>query len=83
MSGGSLFAGEKATTQDREIIMTGRINRSNQIVDKQGRIFGIYDNKEGREMAVHVGMKVYVKGALLESEAQKWIRVSIFEVIKE
>ena len=83
MSGAALSAEKKATEQEPEIIMTGRINNSNQIIDKWGRIFGIYDTKEGREMAIHVGMKVYVKGAIQESEGQKWIRVSVFEIIKE
>ena len=34
-------------------------------------------------MALHVGMKVYVKGTIQESEGQKWIRVSVFEILKE
>ena len=83
MSGADLSAGKKAVKQEQEIIMTGRIHNSNQIVDKWGRIFGIYDTKEGREMAIHVGMKVYVKGTIKESQGQKWIRVSFFEIIKE
>ena len=83
MSGAALSAGKKAVKQEQEIIMTGRINNSNQIIDKWGRIFGIYDTKEGREMAIHVGMKVYVKGTIKESQGQKWIRVSFFEIIKE
>jgi hypothetical protein len=83
MSGAALSAEKKGKEQEQEIIMTGRINNSNQIIDKWGQIFGIYDTKEGREMAIHVGMKVYVKGAIQESEGQKWIRVSFFEIIKE
>ncbi|MBW1969746.1 MAG: hypothetical protein JRF45_04080 [Deltaproteobacteria bacterium] len=83
MSGATLSAEKKGKEQEQEIIMTGRINNSNQIIDKWGQIFGIYDTKEGREMAIHVGMKVYVKGAIQESEGQKWIRVSFFEIIKE
>ena len=83
MSGAALSVEKRATEQEQEIIMTGRINNSNQIIDKWGRIFGIYNTKEGREMAIHVGMKVYVKGAIQEREGQKWIRVSVFEIIKE
>ncbi len=83
MSGVALSAEKKAAAQEQVIIMTGRINNSNQIIDKQGRIFGIDDTKEGREMAIHVGMKVYVKGTIQENEEQKWIRVSVFEIIKE
>ncbi|MBW2240282.1 MAG: hypothetical protein JRF39_14965 [Deltaproteobacteria bacterium] len=83
MSGAALSAEEKATEQEQEIIMTGRINNSNQIIDKWGGIFGIYDTKKGREMAIYVGMKVYVKGAIKEGQGQKWIRVSFFEIIKE
>ena len=83
MSGAALSAEKKATEQEQEIIMTGTINNSNQIIDKWGRIFGIDETKEGRELAIHVGMKVYVKGAILKSEGQKLIRVSVFEIIKE
>ena len=83
MSGTVLSAEKKVPKDEQEIIMTGRIQNSNQIVDKWGGILGIYDTKEGREMAIHVGMKVYVKGVIQESEGKKWIRVSVFEIIKE
>ena len=83
MSGAALSAEKKDAEQEQEIIMTGTINNSNQIIDKWERIFGIDDTKEGRELAIHVGMKVYVKGAILKSEGQKLIRVSVFEIIKE
>ena len=69
------------TDQEQEIMMIGLINNSNQIIDNKGQIFDI-DNKKGRELAIHVNMKVYVKGTIKESVGQKRIKVSIFEIIK-
>jgi hypothetical protein len=77
------LSGEKnVTDQEQEIMMIGLINNSNQIIDNKGQIFDIDDNKEGRELAIHVGMQVYVKGTIKESLGQKRIKVSIFEIIK-
>jgi len=81
MSGVALSAEKKAAEQ--EIMITGTIDDANQLVDKEGQIFSIADTKEGKELASRVGQKVQVKGTVLESEGQKQIKVSAYEVIKE
>jgi hypothetical protein len=75
---------EKATAmQDQEVLITGTINNANQIVDKDGQIFNVADTEEGKELLTHVGMKVQVKGTVLESEGKKEISVSAYEIIKK
>jgi hypothetical protein len=81
ISGVALSAEKKAAEQ--EIMITGTIDDANQLVDKEGQIFSIADTKEGNELVTHVGKKVQVKGTVLESEGQKLIKVSAYEVIKE
>jgi len=81
---GVAFSAEKgAAMQDQELMMTGTINNANQIVDKDGQIFDVADTQEGKELVIYVGMKVQVKGTVLESEGKKQISVSAYEIIKE
>ena len=81
MSGVALSAEKKAAEQ--EIMITGTINDTNQLVDKDGQAFGVADNEQGKELLTHVGEVVEVKGTVMESEGQKQIDVSAYKVIKE
>ena len=81
MSGVALSAEKKAAEQ--EIMITGTINDTNQLVDKDGQAFGVADNEQGNELLTHVGEKVEVKGTVMESEGQKQIDVSTYKVIKK
>lgn len=72
-----------AAMQDQEMMITGTINNANQIVDKDGQIFDVADTLEGKELLTHVGMKVQVKGTVLESEGKKQISVSAYEIMKK
>lgn len=75
---------EKASAmQNQELMITGTINNANQIVDKDGQIFQVADTKEGKELVTHVGMKVQVKGTVLENEGKKQISVSAYEIMKK
>ena len=81
MSGVALSAEKKAAEQ--EIMITGTINDTNQLVDKDGQAFGVADNEQGKELLTNVGEVVEVKGTVMESEGQKQIDVSSYKVIKE
>lgn len=81
MSGVALAAEKKAAEQ--EVIIAGTINDANQLVDKEGQIFDVADDEQGKELLTHVGEKVQVKGTVLESEGKKLIKVSAYEVIKK
>jgi len=84
MMSGVAFSAEKSVAkQDQEMMMTGTINNANQIVDKDGQIFDVTDTKEGKEMLIHVGMNVQVKGTVVESEGKKQISVSAYEIMKK
>jgi hypothetical protein len=81
MSGVALSAEKKAAEQG--IMISGTINSTNQIVDKDGQAFGVADNEQGKELLTHVGEKVEVKGTVMESEGKKLIDVSSYKVIKK
>ena len=84
MISGVAFSAEKgAAMQDQEMMITGTINNANQIVDKDGQIFDVADTEEGKELLTNVGMKVQVKGTVLESEGKKQISVSAYEIMKK
>ena len=84
MMSGVAFSAEKAVAkQAQEMMITGTINNANQIVDKDGQLFDVADTKEGKELVTHVGMKVQVKGTVLESEGKKQISVTAYEIIKK
>ena len=84
VSGVALSAEKKAVEQGIEqgTMITGTINDTNQLVDKDGQAFGVADNEQGNELLTHVGEKVEVKGTVMESEGQKQIDVSAYKVIK-
>jgi hypothetical protein len=77
------MAEKGAAMQNQEMMITGTINNANQIVDKDGQIFDVADTLEGKELLTHVGMKVQVKGTVLESEGKKQISVSAYEIMKK
>jgi hypothetical protein len=85
VSGVALSAEKKAVEQGIEqgTMITGTINDTNQLVDKDGQAFGVADNEQGNELLTHVGEKVEVKGTVMESEGKKLIDVSSYKVIKE
>ncbi len=80
---GAAIAEKGAAMLDQEMMITGTINNANQIVDKDGQIFDVADTLEGKELLTHVGMKVQVKGTVLESEGKKQISVSAYEIMKK
>ena len=82
MSGVALSSEKGAAKPAQEMMITGTINNANQIVGKDGQIFDVADTKEGNELVTHVGMKVQVKGTVLESEGKKQISVTAYEIMK-
>ncbi len=80
---GAATAEKGAAMQDQEMMITGTINNANQIVDKDGQIFDVADTEEGKELLTHVGMKVQVKGTVLEKEGKKQISVSAYQIMKK
>ena len=83
MSGVAFSAEKNVAKQGQEMMIKGSINNANQIVAKDGQIFDVADTQEGKELLSHVGMKVQVKGTVLENEGKKQISVSAYEIIKK
>lgn len=82
MMSGVALSGEKKSAE-QEIMITGKINDANQLVDTKGQTFGVADNEKGKELLTHVGETVAVKGTVMENEGQKQISVSAYKIIKE
>jgi hypothetical protein len=74
---------KKTAEQAQETMITGTINDTNQLVDKDGQAFGVADNEQGKELLTLVGETVEVKGTVMESEGKKLIDVSSYKVIKK
>jgi len=83
MTGVAFSAEKSAAMQEQELMITGTINNANQIVGKDGQIFDVAETQQGKELVTHVGLKVQVKGTVMESEGKKQISVSAYEIIKE
>ena len=82
VTGIAVSAEKGAAMQEQEMMITGTINNANQLIDKDGQIFNVADTKEGSELVTHVGMKVQVKGTVMESEGMKKISVTAYEIMK-
>jgi hypothetical protein len=86
MVSGIAFSADKkaaAPSMGQEVMITGMINNANQLVAKDGQTFQIADTKEGLELSSYVGMKVQVKGTVMEKEGKKHITISNYEIIKK
>jgi len=86
MMSGVAFSAEKKAAEKamgQEIMITGMINNANQVVDKDGQAYLIAPTKEGMELSSYVGMKVQIKGTVMEKDGKKQINVSNYEVIKK
>ena len=85
MSGIAFSAEKKAAvpSMGQEILVTGMVNNANQLVAKDGQTYQIAETKEGMALSSHVGIKVQVKGTVMEKEGKKQITVSNYEIIKK
>lgn len=82
VSGSAPSAEKKAPDKDQEIMISGTINNNHQIVDRGGQVFSIAHTQEGKELVSHVGMKVQVKGSVVEREGKRWITILHYEIVK-
>ena len=86
ISGVAFSADKKAAgkaAMGQEIMITGLVNNANQVVDKDGQAYQIAPTKEGMELSSYVGMKVQIKGTVMEKDGKKQIQVSDYEVMKK
>lgn len=65
------------------MIITGTINNDYQVVTDDDQVYSIADNEKGDEMLEFVGQKVKITGMVEESEGDKVITVTDYEVVEE
>jgi len=71
---GSAFSSETVT-------IAGTVNEDYQIVADNGQIYQVADTEKGDEVIDLVGKKVKVTGTVEESDGEKVITVTSYEVI--
>lgn len=67
----------------KTITITGTVNEDYQIVADNGQIYEVADTEKGVEVVDLVGKKVKVTGTVEESDGEKVITITSYEVIKE
>ena len=73
---GIVFSGETRT-------ITGTVKDDYQIVADDGQVYEVGDTKKGDEVVDLVDKKVKVTGTVQESEGEKIINITSYEIIKE
>ncbi len=75
-------AAEQAMPAGEHLTMSGKINENSQFVDNKGEVFNLADNEKGMEVKSMSGMKVQIKGTVMEKEGKKVIDVTEYNVLK-
>ncbi|KJS00038.1 MAG: hypothetical protein VR65_14060 [Desulfobulbaceae bacterium BRH_c16a] len=70
-----MSAGEQQT-------LSGKIDENNQFVNEEGETFRLADNEKGMEVKTLSGMKVEIKGTVMEEAGQKTVEVQEYHIIE-
>ena len=73
---GAAISGERVT-------ITGTVNDNYQIVTDDGNIYEVEGNEKGDEVADLIDKKVKVTGTVEESDGEKIINITSYEVLGE
>jgi hypothetical protein len=68
---------------EKSMTITGTVNENYQIVADDGQIYEVADTEKGAEVVDLVGKKVKVTGMVEESNGEKVITITSYEVIGE
>lgn len=74
--------GAEIIPEKDQIIVSGRINESSQLVDDNGHTYDLADTDQGAEVKSMVGKKVQIKGAVLEEEGQVSVEVHDYSILE-
>jgi hypothetical protein len=77
-----IAAAEQAMPAGEQLILSGTIDENSQFVDEQGEIFTLANNDKGLEVKSMSGMKVEIKGTVMEKEGQKTVEVIDYNILK-
>lgn len=75
-------AAEQAMPAGKQLILSGMINDNSQFVDEKGDIFNLANNDKGMEVKVMNGMKVEIKGTVMEQEGEKVVEIIEYNILK-
>ena len=67
----------------KTMTITGTVNDNYQIVADDGQVYEVADTEKGVEVVDLVGKKVKVTGTVEESDGEKVITITSYEVIEE
>jgi hypothetical protein len=74
---------KEAMPQPGEVILSGTINNSSQLVDDHGKAFELADTDQGREVKSLIGKKVTITGTVMEEGGQQVISVQDYKLLKK
>ena len=66
-----------------EIIITGMINDTYQIVAENGTVYEVADTDMGNDLLNHVGKTVKVIGEIIEEDGVKVINVKSYDILEK
>ncbi len=73
---------QQAMPAGEEQVMSGMIDENSQFVDDKGEVFNLASNEKGMEVKSMNGMKVEIKGTVMEKEGQKVVEVIEYNILK-
>jgi hypothetical protein len=65
------------------VTITGTVNDDYQIVADDGQVYEVGQNEKGDEVVDLAGKRVKATGTVEESEGQKTINITSYEVVEE
>ena len=65
------------------ITITGTVNDDYQIVADDGTVYSVKESKKGDEVVELIGKKIKATGMVEESEGEKTITITSYEIIEE
>lgn len=65
-----------------EQVLRGTIDANSQLIDEKGEVFNLANNDKGMEVKSMSGMKVEIKGTVMEKEGQKVVEVIEYNILK-
>lgn len=75
-------AAQQATPAGEQLVLSGMIDENSQFVDDKGEIFNLASNEKSMEVKSMNGMKVEIRGTVMEEEGKKTIEVTDYNILK-
>jgi len=73
---------EKVAPGSDQIVVSGMINESSQLVSDNGYVYELADTDQGTEVKSMIGKKIQIKGTVLEEEGQVSVEVHDYSILE-